>query len=48
VDLAGTYGKDVPVKRSVILDVNNSNGITITFDATKGDAIVNGIEIKRL
>jgi len=48
VDLAGTYGKDVPVKRSVILNVDNTNGITITFDALKGNAIVNGIEIKRL
>ncbi|MBE0650979.1 MAG: hypothetical protein IH595_09065 [Bacteroidales bacterium] len=48
VDLAKTYGKDVPVKHSVILNVDDTNGINITFDAKVGEAIVNGIEIKRL
>lgn len=48
VDLAGTYGKDVPVKRSVILNVDDANGISISFEAKKGNAIVNGIEVKRL
>lgn len=48
VDLAGTFGKDVPVKRSVILNIDDTNGINIIFQATKGKAIVNGIEIKRL
>jgi beta-galactosidase len=47
VDLGGTYGKDVPVKRKVILDVDNGNGITISFEEKKGKAIVNGIGIRR-
>lgn len=48
VDLAGTYGKDVPIKRTVILNVDNTKGISVSFDATIGHAIINGIEIKRL
>ncbi|HKJ33212.1 MAG TPA: glycoside hydrolase family 2 TIM barrel-domain containing protein [Balneolales bacterium] len=48
VDLAGTYGKDVPVKHRVIIDVDDTNGITINFNARTGKAIVNGIEIRRL
>ncbi len=48
VDLAGTYGEDVPVKRSVILNVDNANGINIIFKAKKGEPIVDGISIERL
>ncbi len=48
IDLAGNYGKDVPVKKSVILNVDDTNGININFHATKGKAIVNGINVKRL
>jgi len=48
VDLAGTYGKDIPVNRKVILNVDDTSGITITFDAKKGEPIVNGMSIRRL
>jgi len=48
VDLAGNYGEDVPVQRSVIINVDDTNGININFHATKGKAIVNGVQVKRL
>lgn len=47
VDLAGTYGKDVPVSRAIHITVENNDGITISFVAAKGQAIVNGISIRK-
>ncbi len=47
LDLAGTYGKDVPVSRAIHVDVDGKDGITISFAATKGKALVNGISVRK-
>lgn len=47
VDLAGTYGRDVPVTRAIQTDVDDNNGITITLTASKGKTLINGISIRK-
>ncbi len=47
IDLARSYGKDIPESRSIQVDVKNNDGITISFTAAKGKTLVNGISIRK-
>lgn len=47
LDLAATYGKDVPVSRAIQVNVKNDKGIMISFTSTEGKTLVNGISIRK-
>lgn len=47
IDLAKTYGKDVPVSRAIQVDVKKPDGIIVSFKAAKGKTLVNGIGIRK-
>jgi beta-galactosidase len=48
LDLAGSYGYAVAIKKTFIVRAVNGEGVDISFDVKKGSAVLSGIKIQHL
>lgn len=48
MDMVREYGTQREINRKIIVRSKNNEGITIDFDAIQGNAVLNGVEVKKV